>query len=391
MGPPTFAGVRILHTSDWHLGRSFHREGLLGAQARFIDFLVDLVVAESVDVVVVAGDVYDRALPAVDAVSLFDDALARLVATGVKVVLLSGNHDSASRLGFGSRLMDAAGVHLRTDPRSIDVPVLVEDADGPVAFYPIPYLEPDAVAGLFDCDGRGHAAVLGSAMRSVRRDLSRRRSTRSVVSAHAFVAGGVASESERDISVGGIGAVPSSVFDGVDYVALGHLHGPQRLADSVRYSGSPLAYSFSEAGHRKSVTLVTLDRAGLAGVQQVATPVPRPLGRVTGSFEDLMSSARYDALEGSYLQVTLTDAQRPREPMERLRRRFPHVLVLGFAPTGGSDQRSVPYARRVHGLDDLALAQGFVEHVRGGAGPDDDETALLRDAFAAVRAEEAAA
>ncbi|RKS77898.1 exonuclease SbcD [Motilibacter peucedani] len=382
--------MRILHTSDWHLGRSFHREGMLGAQAAFVDFLVEVVVRERVDVVLVAGDVYDRALPAVDAVALFDDALSRLVAAGARVVLLSGNHDSASRLGFGSRLLDAAGVHLRTDPRAVGTPVLLQDDHGPVALYPLPYLEPDAAGPLLACDERGHAAVLGAAMRLVRADLSRRRGTRSVVAAHAFVSGGLPSDSERDISVGGIGAVTASVFDGVDYAALGHLHGPQQLGPAVRYSGSPLAYSFSEARHTKSVALVELGASGLGSVEVVPCPVPRPLATLRGSLDDLLTGAQHAHLEDSWLQVTLTDAVRPREPMERLRARFPHVLVLGFDPVGGP-QRAQGYSELVRGLDDLGLAAGFVEHVRAGAAPTDAETALLREAFEAVRLREAVA
>src|SRR5690349_24035550 len=144
-GRNTVLHVRLLHTSDWHLGRSFHREDLLGAQARFVDHLVDTVRSERVDAVLVTGDVYDRALPSVDAVALFDEALARLAGTGARVVLISGNHDSARRLGFGSALIDRAGVHLRTDVAAAHVPVLLDDPDGPVAVYAVPYLEPDAV------------------------------------------------------------------------------------------------------------------------------------------------------------------------------------------------------------------------------------------------------
>ncbi|NHC14292.1 exonuclease SbcCD subunit D [Motilibacter deserti] len=383
--------MRVLHTSDWHLGRSFHREGMLGPQAAFVDFLVDLAGSERVDVVLVAGDVYDRALPSVDAVQLFDEALARLAATGARVLLLSGNHDSASRLGFGSRLLDLAGVHLRTDPGRIDEPVLVEDAHGPVAFYPLPYLEPDAVAARLGCATRSHASVLGEAMRRVRADLARRGAgTRSVVAAHAFVAGGVPSESERDITVGGVSVVPVETFAGVDYAALGHLHGAQTVSPWARYSGSPLAYSFSEAGHVKSVALVDLGPGGLSGVQLVPCPVPRPLARLRGSLDALLTDPVLARHEQSYLQVTLTDAARPREPMERLRARFPHVLVLGHEPERSVRATVTSYSERVRGLDDLALVGGFVEHVRGAAATA-DEAALLQRALEAARRAEAEA
>jgi exonuclease SbcD len=383
--------MRLLHTSDWHLGRSFHREDLLGAQARFVDFLVDTVRAERVDAVLVSGDVYDRALPSVDAVALCNDALRRLAAAGTRVVLISGNHDSARRLGFGADLIDAAGIHLRTDPAAVGRPVLLDDADGAVAVYALPYLEPDAVRGELGCDERSHQAVLGAAMGRVRADLAGRPGARSVVLAHAFVTGGEVSDSERDISVGGVGSVPASVFAGVDYAALGHLHGPQRLAEGVHYSGSPLAYSFSEEQHRKAVLLVDLDPSpgGAVRVERVPTPVERPLARVTARLDDLLTADRWAGLTDHYLQVTLTDPVRPVEPMERLRVRFPHVLVLGFAPDGGGDADLRSYAARLQGRDDQEVAADFVEHVRSA--PSSAESALLAEAFEAVRLAEASA
>ena len=382
--------MRLLHTSDWHLGRSFHREDLLGAQARFVDFLVETVRSERVDAVLVSGDVYDRALPSVDALDLCNDALGRLAATGTRVVLISGNHDSARRLGFGAGLIDAAGIHLRTDPAGAGRPVLLEDGDGDVGVYAVPYLEPDAVRGQLGCEERSHHAVLDAAMARVRADLADRPGARSVVLAHAFVTGGEASDSERDISVGGVSSVPAATFAGVDYTALGHLHGAQRLADEVRYSGSPVAYSFSEEHHTKGVLLVELgDRPGApVSVDHLPTPVVRPLARVAGQLDDLLTGDRWERLTGHYLQVTLTDSVRPREPMERLRARFPHVLVLGFAPEGAeADDRS--YAARLRGRDDLQVAGDFVEHVRSA--PDPAESALLADAFEAVRLAEASA
>jgi exonuclease SbcD len=234
--------VRILHTSDWHLGRSFHRVGMLVHQAAFVDHLLEVVESEGVDLVVVAGDVYDRALPHVDAVRLADDALARLAASRARVVLTSGNHDSARRLGFGSRLIDAAGIHVRTDSSTVGTPVVLHDEHGPVAVHGIPYLDPQALHEPWGLPARTHEAALAEALRRIRADLEARPS-RSVVLAHAFVAGGLPSDSERDISVGGVSVVPTSLFDDISYTALGHLHGRATLTETVRYSGSPLAYS----------------------------------------------------------------------------------------------------------------------------------------------------
>ncbi|MER6984569.1 exonuclease subunit SbcD, partial [Streptomyces carpinensis] len=183
--------MRLLHTSDWHLGRSFHRVSMLGAQAEFIGHLVATVHEQGVDAVVVSGDVYDRAVPPLAAVELFDDALHRLAALGVPTVMISGNHDSARRLGVGAGLIDRAGIHLRTEPAACATPVVLSDAHGDVAFYGLPYLEPALVKDEFGVEKAGHEAVLAAAMDRVRADLATRApGTRSVVLAHAFVTGG---------------------------------------------------------------------------------------------------------------------------------------------------------------------------------------------------------
>lgn len=381
--------MRLLHTSDWHLGRSFHREDMLGAQAAFVDHLVATVRAEKVRAVLVSGDVYDRALPTVDAVRLCSEALTRLADAGATTIVISGNHDSAPRLGFGSPLLAAGGVHLRTDVARCGDPVLLADEHGPVACYPIPYLEPDAARDPLGVAERSHAAVLAAALGQARADLaSRPAGTRSVAMAHAFVTGGQECDSERDISVGGAASAPASLFDGFDYAALGHLHGPQALSPTLRYSGSPLPYSFSEAGQDKAMWLVDLDGAGRAQVERVPCPAPRPLARLRGTLDELLADPELARFEDCYLQVTLTDRGRPREPMERLRARFPHTLVLLFQPEGADRADAVSYRARTRGRDDVQVAAAFVEHVRGTP-PTEAEAALLREAFEAARQAEA--
>ncbi|WP_055722923.1 exonuclease SbcCD subunit D, partial [Streptomyces niveiscabiei] len=318
--------MRLLHTSDWHLGRAFHRVDMLGAQAGFIAHLVATAREREVDAVVVSGDVYDRAVPSLAAVELFDDALHRLAELGVPTVLISGNHDSARRLGVGAGLIDRAGIHLRTDPASAGTPVIVPDAHGAVAFYGLPYLEPALVKDEFGVERAGHEAVLAAAMDRVRADLATRApGTRSVVLAHAFVTGGQPSDSERDITVGGVASVPAGVFDGVDYVALGHLHGAQTLTPRVRYSGSPLPYSFSESTHRKSMWLIDLGAAGEVTADRVDCPVPRPLARVRGTLDHLLTDPELARHEDAWVEATLTDPVRPTDPMARLTARFPHT------------------------------------------------------------------
>lgn len=368
--------MRILHTSDWHLGRSFHREGMLGHQAAYADHLLDLVVQEQVDLVVLAGDVYDRALPPVDAVRLANETFSRLAASRARLVVTSGNHDSAQRLGFGSDLIDAAGVHIRARADRVGAPVLLEDDHGPVAVYGLPYLDPDHLREPWGLPGRSHEAALAEAMRRVRADLGGRPAgTRSVVLAHAFVAGATPSDSERDISVGGVSLVPTALFEGIDYVGLGHLHGRHTLTDHVRYSGSPLAYSFSEATHVKGSWLVDLDAMGLQRAEFVQAPVPRPLARLSGRLEDLLHDPALAAHEGSWVQVTLTDDLRPARPMERLQQRFPHALVLTWEPVGGSVP-GLTGGRPAAGRADHDVALDFVAELRGRPA-DGAESALL--------------
>jgi exonuclease SbcD len=395
--------MRLLHTSDWHLGRSFHGVGMLDAQRAFIDQLVAFVRDESVDIVLIAGDVYDRALPGVDVVGLLDDALVRLTGAGAQVVLTSGNHDSAIRLGFASRLLERGGVHLRTRLADLDTPVLfpldagagssagAAPGTGPVlAIYGIPWLEPRLVAGQLGVETASHYEVTRAATARIRTDLAARAGTRtvhSVVLAHTFASGGISSDSERDLSIGGVGAVPLDLFDNFGYTALGHLHGRQELSSTVRYSGSPLAYSFSEAKHKKGSWLVEVDAAGIGEVREVLWEAPRTLAVLRGKIDELLTGGDFAWAEGAYCQITLTDAQRPAQAMERLRTRFPDTLVLGFDPDGTGTAVKASYSSRLaEADDDLSICCGFLEHVRGRSA-DDAEEAVLAEALEAVRLE----
>ena len=385
--------MRLLHTSDWHLGRSFHGVGMLDAQRAFVDQLVDAVARNAVDVVLIAGDVYDRALPGVDVVHLLDDALVRLTSAGAQVVLTSGNHDSAIRLGFASRLLERGGVHLRTRLDNLDQPLLLPAGGGAlVAIYGIPWLEPRLVADQLGVQTASHFEVTRAATELIRQDIERRSASaavHSVVLAHTFASGGITSDSERDLSIGGVGAVPLDLFDGFSYTALGHLHGRQSLSPQVRYSGSPLAYSFSEASHRKGAWLIDIDAGGVAGVQEVLWDAARTLAVLRGPLPDLLESPEYSWAETAYCQVTLTDAQRPARAMDQLRTRFPDTLVLAFDPQGGTAGTASTYSSRLaEAPDDLAVCCGFLEHVLGRV-PDDGEKTALTTALENVRLQEA--
>ena len=390
--------MRLLHTSDWHLGRSFHGVGMLEAQQLFVDQLEKTVREENVDVVLIAGDVYDRALPAVDVVELFDEALERITVAGAQVVVSSGNHDSAVRLGFGGRLIERGGVHLRTRLEDIARPAVFSvDGEVEVAVYGVPYLEPRMVADPLGCESATHTAVTSAALERVRADLGRRRRqnpatiVHSVVMAHTFASGGVGSDSERELSMGGLGVVPLDLFEDFDYVALGHLHGQQQLHERVRYSGSPLAYSFSEARQSKGAWLIDIGVDGVGEVRPVRWTPQRHLAILRGSIDELISSPEHTQAEGAWCQVTLTDAERPQHAMERLRARFPGTLVLAFEPASRNPGEERTYSERIaQAADDAAICCGFLEHVRQRKA-NTEEAALFAETIDALRAAESGA
>ncbi|MFC4125597.1 exonuclease SbcCD subunit D [Nocardia rhizosphaerae] len=376
--------MRILHTSDWHIGRTFHGVDLLADQTRVLASIAELVAAESVDVVVVPGDVYDRSIPNADAIAVCNRGFEQIRAAGARIVATSGNHDSPARLGAGASFAAAGGLHLCTRVADADRPVLLSDAHGEVAFYGIPYLEPEITrAELGVPQARSHAEILDAAMRRIRADLAARPGTRTVVLAHAFVVGGEATGSERSISVGGVETVPMSAFDGIDYVALGHLHSPQTLSESVRYSGSPLPYSFAENSHRKAVWIVDLDADGLAAAHRHELPLVRGLSRLTGTLDDLLTDPGLAAAEQHYVSATLTDNARPLDPMRKLRARFPHAVHVEWArPEGNPELR---YRERVHGRRDVEVAASFLTDVRGE--PSEGEMAWVERALAVAVSE----
>ncbi|QBJ97684.1 exonuclease SbcCD subunit D [Rhodococcus sp. ABRD24] len=374
--------MRILHTSDWHIGRTFHGVDLLADQERALAAIAETVTEQQVDVVVVPGDVYDRSIPSADAVSVCNRGFEAIRAAGAVIVATSGNHDSPVRLGAGAAFAAAGGLHLLTRVGMLDVPVLLEDEHGPVAFYGIPYLEPEITrAELGAPHARSHADILDVAMARIRADLGERRADvprmRAVLLAHAFVVGGEATGSERSISVGGVETVSASAFDGVDYVALGHLHSPQILAEHIRYSGSPLPYSFGERSHRKAMWLVDLDADGVTSVDRIELPVVRGLSQLSGTLEQLLHDEAFASAEDHYVSVTLTDPLRPIDAMRALQERFRYAVHMEWQRPEGSP--GLGYRERVRGRTDLQVAQSFLTDMRSE--PTVGELRLLEQAL----------
>lgn len=372
--------MRILHTSDWHIGRSFHGHATLDALRGVLTTLTEQVRENDVDVVVVAGDVFDSAAPAAACYTLLTDALRSLSDAGAQIIVTSGNHDSAARLGFQSGLL-RNGIHVVTDPLSAGTPITIDDDHGPVHFYGVPFLEPALVRHLWaGVELRSQHATIEHVMGMVRADLAGR-GGRSVAIAHCFAAGVEATVGvEREIRQGGLDVVAMSAFDGPDYVALGHIHGRQRLSERVRYAGAPLHYSFGEADKRRGSWLVELDAAGLASVEWLDLPVPRRLITVRGTLDELLTDVRFTADEDAWICAQYTDATPQPDPMRRLQARFAYCATVMHTPEGRSGPDGLSYSRRVRAArSDAELIDAFLSHVREGQGATPREAELIAD------------
>ena len=393
--------MRLLHTSDWHLGRSFHGASLLEEQTEALDRIVELAREGAVDLVVIAGDLYDRAIPPAEAVSLFTNTLARLRSAGIAVVAIAGNHDSHVRVSVYDQLLTDLGVTIRGAVTRAAEPVLVQPGGGgaPVAVYPLPYLEPmvDGPRLLTRLVEEGaaepgpagepepppsrfsHEATTRLALEQIRRDLSRRPGSRSVLVAHTFVAGGLGSDSERELSVGQVDRVSVETFAGFDYVALGHLHGSQQLdGPRLAYSGTPLPYSFSEERHRKSVRIVDLAADGTPSVEVVPLGVGRSLQTLEGTLARLCSDPAFEAARQARVRAILTDEALPLQAMARLRERFPHAVELRHQPPAVERSSGDERSRRIReARSPLELAGLFLADQQGRPATV-DELDLLR-------------
>lgn len=396
--------MRFLHTADWHLGRLFHQVHLTEDQHFVLRQVLDVARDARVDAIVVAGDVYDRAVPPPDAVALLDDTLSELL-LGLRVptIIAAGNHDSPERLSFGSRLLAQQGLHLFGAPARDLAPVVLEDAHGPVSFYVAPYSEPALVrerlndAGVVDHESGMRALVASLVGVHPRRG-------RSVFVGHAFVQGAVNGDSERPLSVGGAGAVEAGNFDGFHYVALGHLHRPQdidaamdgsgspaggtkaspvpgveRRAAAIRYSGALLKYSFDEVGQDRSVTIVDMDAGGRCSTEEIRLVPRRDLRRIEGTLDELLDGRQPGGppapCSDDYVVARLTDRHLVLDPIGRLRPVYPNILCIertpDFAP--GMDQGPAGDRRR---LDYGELFTAFFKYVTSGE-PTPDEQAVF--------------
>lgn len=388
--------MRLLHTSDWHLGRSFHGHSTLPQLREVLAAFPGLVTQHAVDLVAVAGDVFDHAAPAPEYYEVLAAAIRGIRDAGAEVVFISGNHDNATRLGFQAEWAALGGVHMLTRADAFRRPVALADEHGTVDVYGIPFLEPMLHRGLYPEERlREHRTLLARVMTEINEQRAAR-GNRSVVLSHCFAANVGANEEAAaeavaagrdlvwDLTSGGVDLVPAHVFTGPDYVALGHLHGRSQLAPQIRYSGAPLHFSFSEADRPRGAWLVELGATGFEGAEWVPLPIPRPLARLRGPLEELLAAEEHAVHSESWVEATLTDAVRPIDAMRRLRERFPHCARIEFAPEGATPTARRSYASRVAQRSDTDVIDEFLQHVRGGEGLAADERVVVAEALAAA-------
>jgi DNA repair protein SbcD/Mre11 len=389
--------VRLLHTSDWHLGRSLHGFSLRAEQEAGVQAIVDLAAANAVDVVVVAGDVFDRAVPPVESLRTLNSALAQLDALGITTILTAGNHDSGDRLAtYAGLLRDR--VRLVGSLSDVGSAIEFTDEHGPVLVYPLPYLEPDVarstLSGADEPLARSHEAVMRAALDRVEADIIARGGPRAIAIGHAFVADvgvpidDVTSDSERDLTIGGVQIVPAAAFAdrGLCYVALGHLHRPQSVGGSdpaIAYSGSLLRYSLSESGHAKSVVLVDVGAPGAPPtLRRVDLPKSRGMARLAGTMDELLGSAYEDRRE-DFVELVVVDSAYPERMHARLDAAFPFAVRKEHRPSG-----VVPGGDAVRGdargRDPVEVTSAFVQKVTGRVATS-SEIALLRSVYESVR------
>lgn len=320
--------MKLIHLSDLHLGKRVNEFSMLEDQEFILTKIINIIDGEKPDAVIIAGDVYDKSVPSAEAVQLFDDFLCRLAKRKLHVFVISGNHDSAERMAFGGRLMEMSGVHMSPVCNGTVKPISLEDEFGRVNFYMLPFVKPANVRRFFEnSEIESYTDAICAAVESMNVNTAER----NVIITHQFVTGAERSESE-EISVGGSDNVDASVFDCFDYTALGHIHGPQNIgSERIRYCGTPLKYSFSEAKHKKSVTVVELREKGNLEVRTVALEPKRDMREIKGTYAEITLKDNYvNTNTDDYIHITLTDEDDIPDAIGKLRVIYPNLMKLDY-------------------------------------------------------------
>lgn len=323
--------MKLIHLSDLHIGKRVNGFSMTEDQRHILREIIRIIADEKPDCIAIAGDVYDKPVPSAEAVEAFDDFLVRLAALDIPVFIISGNHDSPERLSFGNRLMDSAGIYLSPVYNGDIEPVSIEDEHGPVDVFMLPFIKPVHVRKAFSDEAESIVSYT-DAVRTAVDHMPVDKERRSILITHQFVTGAQRCESE-ELSVGGSDNVDASVFDDFDYVALGHIHGPQDMVDGrIRYCGSPLKYSFSEAGHHKSVTVAELDADGNVDIREIPLMPLRDMTELKGTYDELTAMSFYKdtGWKNNYIHITLTDEEDVPEAVARLRVIYPYLMKLDY-------------------------------------------------------------
>jgi exonuclease SbcD len=355
--------MKFIHTSDWHLGRQFHHQSLLEDQAKVLEQLLQYIEQEAVDAVIIAGDIYDRAVPPAAAVKLLDDTLAKIcLDLKVPVIIIPGNHDSADRLSFGSRHLRTANLHIISELSQITDAIAIKSQDCTVHIFGIPYNDPENVRNHFNIEVKTHDQAHRHLVAQI---LAVKPDAPTVLVSHCFMEGAESSESERPLSIGGAECISSDPFAPFDYVALGHLHRPQhKEQEQIRYSGSLMKYSFSEHNQKKAVTLVEINANGLQSIQQLPLQSPKDLRIIEGEFQSILERGKTDPKADDYLLIRLTDKHAILEPMERLRTVYQNVLhveKIGIFNTTETRLQPDKFAKH----SEFKMFQDFFRQVQG--------------------------
>lgn len=324
--------MKLIHLSDLHLGKRCNEFSMLEEQEYILYKIISIVDGEQPDGILIAGDVYDRAIPSTDAVELFDNFLVKLAKRTIPVFIISGNHDSPERLAFGNRLMDASGMHISPVYNGQVEPFLLKDPYGTVNIYLLPFVKPVHVRGIFP---KEEIESYTDAVQTAIRHMNLSPEERNVLVTHQFVTGAAKCDSE-EISVGGTDHVDASVFDGFDYVALGHIHGPQSIGtDRIRYCGTPLKYSFSEVKHEKSVTVVELKEKNDLSIRTVPLIPKHDMVELRGTFRELTEKRFYEGTtyETDYVSAVLTDEEDVPDAMAKLRKIYSNIMKVDYDNT----------------------------------------------------------
>lgn len=323
--------MKLIHLSDLHIGKRVNEVSMIEEQAYILSQILEIIDAEGPGAVLISGDVYDKSVPSGEAVTLFDEFLCQLAQRRLEVFIISGNHDSPERLAFGGRLMESTGIHLSPVYNGTVAPITLTDDHGDIHFWLLPFLKPAHVRRFYPEE---EIVSYTDALRIAVDKMNIAADQRNVLLTHQFVTGSSTCESE-EISVGGSDNVDSAVFEGFDYVALGHIHGPQNIgSERIRYCGTPLKYSFSEAGHKKSVTVVELGEKGSFKMHTVPLVPKHDMREIRGGYDEVTAKSFYEgtALE-DYLHITLTDEEDVPEAMARLRVIYPNLMKLSYDNT----------------------------------------------------------